>query len=354
MSITIETVKLPKVTQPQTRFDKKAMQLAASWYIAMQSKELGKKPKAIELFGQYLVAWRDQTGRPAIMARYCSHMGASLAIGEIVDDCIRCPYHHWRYDDSGDCVSIPEVDHIPPTARQVTYPTTERYGYIWVWYGSKTPLFPLPEFSPAEGHKYNYMPLRSAYQINTTVRRLVEAGTCDYFHTTALHEQKISGSIQFTLLDKKNSAQQTEPPGEKGYLEVFIELPVKKYLVGPVAQALGLNAQAFTFHMNVWPSGYTIKACADDEEIYKAFICTTPIAENKTIGHYLMTLKKTGKFWRDIPFYLLFGWQSRVVSAQDLSVWNTLKSDGGGAYVKHDRGVVKYRKFYQRWVDKVE
>jgi aminopyrrolnitrin oxygenase len=100
-----------KPSKQETGIDKNPLNLAASWYVAMYSKDLGKKPKAIELFGQSLVAWRDQNGQPVIIDRYCSHRGTSLAIGQVKDGCIQCPFHHWRYDNSGNCVFIFELDH---------------------------------------------------------------------------------------------------------------------------------------------------------------------------------------------------------------------------------------------------
>ncbi|MBG1270190.1 Rieske 2Fe-2S domain-containing protein [Nostoc sp. WHI] len=186
-----------KVTQQsQTKstavVEKNPLNLAASWYVAMPSKDLGKKLKQIELFGRQLVAWRDQNGQPVLMEAYCSHMGASLALGKITDDCIQCPFHHWRYDNSGNCVSIPDIENVPPTARQVTYNTAEKYGYIWVWYGSVTPLFPLPEFSAAEDEKHNYMPWRIRVNTKTTVRRVLE-NIYDHYHIIALHHMPVNG-----------------------------------------------------------------------------------------------------------------------------------------------------------------
>ncbi len=345
MSSTLETVKQQKLNSSAIQVDNKAMNLAASWYIAMPSKDLGKKPKVIELFGQSLVAWRDKLGHPVIMEQYCSHMGASLAIGKVVDDCIRCPYHHWRYDSSGQCVSIPEVEHIPPTARQSTYVTAERYGYIWVWYGTQTPLFPIPEFPAAEAQKHNYMPLRYAYETNTTVRRIVE-NAFDYYHVPTLHEQKNSGSVQVTLLDDPNLGphrqQLISPEGWFGALEEF-----------SIHQPFGFNAQSLTLWVDAWPGGHLVTALGDGKEKVIALLWTTPIAERKTVAHLLAMVKKTGNFLLDIPTHIIFGWQSKISTGQDVSIWNSEEPDAGGAYVKLDRATLKFREFYQRWVDKV-
>ncbi len=359
MSNTLEISKQPKSTSLAKRVDKNAMNLAASWYIAMPSKDLRQKPKAIELFGQPLVAWRDSTGHPVIMERYCSHLGASLAVGEVVDGCIRCPYHHWLFESSGECVSAPDVENIPRTARQSTSFTVERYGYIWVWYGSQTPLFPLPEFPTAETYKHNYMPLRYTYDTKTTVSRLVESGGCDYYHGTALHKQKISAPVQFTIIDDQHPkdqhpALQSDPPIQKdACMRVLHEFPVEKFLVGIVGRVLGLNAKEFWFRSDIWPSGYRITGFADNREQFKILFCTTPIAEDRTIGHYFMMLKKTRNFLLDLPYYLLNDWQNKNASEEDLVVFNTQKADVGGAFVHHDRGILKFREFYQRWVERV-
>ncbi|MFP3533989.1 Rieske 2Fe-2S domain-containing protein, partial [Burkholderia sp. SIMBA_042] len=59
------------------------------------------------LFGRPCVAWRGTTGRAVVMDRHCAHLGANLADGQIKDGCIQCPFHHWRYDEQGQCVHIP-------------------------------------------------------------------------------------------------------------------------------------------------------------------------------------------------------------------------------------------------------
>jgi nitrite reductase/ring-hydroxylating ferredoxin subunit len=340
-------------TKSETKVEKKAMNLPASWYVAMPSKALGKKPLAIELFGQHLVVWRDQKGHPVIMERYCSHLGASLAIGKVVEGCIQCPFHHWRFDNSGHCVFIPEVDRIPPMARQVNYVTAERYGFIWVWYGSETPLFPLPMFSAAEDERDNYMPLRFANPAKTTVQRVVE-NQYDYTHIPALHELNVTNSIQMTLLNDQSSVQQSEPPIKKeAWFGAVIEARIKKYFgpIGTVAQALGINAETFTMQVDGWPSGILFTVFVNGEERWRALKCTTPVAENNTIEQVLIMVKKTGKFWLDILYYVIFGLQNRATSAQDVPVWNTMKSDGGRVFVKHDLTLLKFREFYQSWVD---
>jgi aminopyrrolnitrin oxygenase len=350
----------PKRTQVEAKVDNvdnKDKSFAASWYVVMQSSDLPEKPIAIELFGQPLVAWRDQNGHPIIMERYCSHMGGNLVIGKVVEGCIQCPFHHWRFDSSGECVSIPDVEHIPPKARQMAYVTAERYGYIWVWYGSQTPLFSLPNLPFAEAQSHDYMPFRFQSSVATTVRRVVES-PYDYSHIVTAHNQKISGPIQCTLLDNQHLASQNELPNNKEpWFGALIEFPSDNSYAGRlglVAKALGLYAKSFSLQVDSWPSGHSITSSMDGVEIFKILNAPTPLTKEKAVVHVLLMVKKTGSVWRDIIYYFLFIWQIKIVTTEDNQIFDNTKLGGGGAYVKNDFGVLKFREFYQYWVNKVD
>jgi len=356
MTSKLETVKNSKLTQPETKFKKSGINLAASWYIAMRSEALGKEPKAVELFGQPLVAWRDQNGHPVIMQRYCSHMGASLALGKVVNSCIQCAFHHWHFDSSGQCVAtVPKVDRIPLRARQATHVTTERYGYIWIWYGSETPLFPLPDFPAAESERHNYMPYRFAHYTNTSVRQVLD-NTYDQYHLLTIHELQIPGSIPLTLLNNYPAQQSETPIPKEAWFGALIEFPFSAYIgkLDFVAKALGLKGKTVTLFLDGWPSGQRVTGFLDGKEIYKAILCTTPITESKTVQEILMMIKKTDNFLLNIFNYLFFGVFSKFGVEQDMPVWDTINTEMGGAYIESDLGVLKYREFYQRWVKKVE
>ncbi|MUG91834.1 Rieske 2Fe-2S domain-containing protein [Scytonema sp. UIC 10036] len=345
-----------KLTRSETGVEKNPLNLTASWYVAMPTKELGKKPKAIELFGQSLVAWRDEKGNPVIMDRFCSHMGASLAIGEIKEGCLQCPFHHWRYDNSGKCVSIPEIDSIPPTARQAIYITEERYGYIWIWYGTQTPLFPMPEF-PVADDKQHYMPLYFTFNTKTTVLRILE-NAYDYRHSVTVHKVPVTYT-EVTLLDELPLAgdEQNQPRSKNEvWCRILIESKLETYggLMGSLARALGLHVETVMGRVDSWPSGHLCSYFTNGKEAFWMLQGITPVGENNTTGHMLFVVKKTGSLLVDIIFRAVFSRQNKNVFVEDLPIWNTLSDDKGGAYVKHDRPMLKLREFYQSWVDKVE
>jgi len=79
----------------------------------------------------------------------CSHVGANLAKGSVVDECLRCPLHGWEYDSSGLCVRIPASREIPRWARQTTYPVKEIAGHVF-FFNSPEAAFPFPRFEGVE------------------------------------------------------------------------------------------------------------------------------------------------------------------------------------------------------------
>lgn len=100
------------------------------------------------LLGEELVIWQSETGIHA-WQDLCIHRGARLTGGKLIDGCLACPYHGWRYDARGRCVHIPaHPEQSPPAKAQVrTFRATTRYGLVWVCLGepAQTPP-PFPEW----------------------------------------------------------------------------------------------------------------------------------------------------------------------------------------------------------------
>lgn len=122
----------------------------AGWYaVAMSSEVPADRPIGRPFLSGRIVLYRDTAGAPVVLAARCPHMGADLAVGEVVGDEIRCTYHHFRFGRDGRCSAIPSQGAIPKAARVHAFPTAERFGLIWVWHGPGEPLF-----APAEIRDY--------------------------------------------------------------------------------------------------------------------------------------------------------------------------------------------------------
>lgn len=121
------------------------------WYVACRSHELPKgKVKSLEVCGQRLVVFRGKDGQVRALDAYCPHMGTDLGIGQVKGNWVRCAFHHWTFDGSGQCQEIPCQTEIPSKARLQSYATEEIYGLIWVYPAAYAP-HGVPEFDDLQG-----------------------------------------------------------------------------------------------------------------------------------------------------------------------------------------------------------
>src|SRR5438046_2897031 len=82
------------------------------WYYACRARDLRSAPVALELGDIKYVAFRGASGSPTVLDARCSHMGADLGMGCVVNGVIHCPLHDWQYAGDGACVRIPASDQI--------------------------------------------------------------------------------------------------------------------------------------------------------------------------------------------------------------------------------------------------
>jgi aminopyrrolnitrin oxygenase len=327
--------------------------LAASWYVALKSGDLGDRPRPVELFGRQLVAWRDDRGLPVLLSRRCPHMGASLADGKRTGGLLECPFHGWRFDRSGGCARIPGAGHIPLAARVDSYPVAERYGYIWAWYGSPEPMFPLPDVPALQAGRPRYWTFRFADMTRTTVRRIME-NTYDADHLLALHGLTVGGPVGLRVLtDPAQTRGHGLPiPGDAWF---GAELSWPGYIgrLGTITRLIGTNAQAFVLRVDGWAGGQRISYLADGVPQYHLLLAASPVAANKTVQHIAVAIERSGRLWPDLRKYLANRAEVQFASDQDLPIFNTIEpGDRRGVHVAGDRGVLRFRRFYQQWVDR--
>jgi nitrite reductase/ring-hydroxylating ferredoxin subunit len=103
-----------------------------------------------EFLGGRIVIYRGEGGVVQVLSAYCPHVGADLAVGDVVGDRLRCAFHHWYFDREGYCVETGIGDPPPPTACLFKFPTVERWGLIFAFNGT-TATWDLPDFEPVYG-----------------------------------------------------------------------------------------------------------------------------------------------------------------------------------------------------------
>jgi phenylpropionate dioxygenase-like ring-hydroxylating dioxygenase large terminal subunit len=96
-----------------------------------------------------MLALRDSEGRFGLIDEYCAHRGVSLWFGRNEDCGIRCPYHGWKYDVTGQCTDVPSEPEESGYAQKIklkSYPLIERGGVLWTYMGPPEQQPPLPEW----------------------------------------------------------------------------------------------------------------------------------------------------------------------------------------------------------------
>ena len=112
-----------KNTQPKRdpyviKAEKREERYARGWYVIGHTSSVGIKPRALNVFGTKLVAYRGKDdGEVHILDAYCPHMGGDLCGGEVKGNSVICPFHLWSWGADGVCDDIPYANKIPQKGR---------------------------------------------------------------------------------------------------------------------------------------------------------------------------------------------------------------------------------------------
>ena len=159
------------------------------WFCVSWSDDL--KPgeaKPAKYFGQDLVVWRTEDGKAVVNDAFCPHLGAHLGDGGVVEgDTLRCPFHHWKYDTTGQCTSVPFAKVAPPTAKLKNWETREQNGAVLVWFDAagRPPLWETPLIDESRGLPESTFNLDFDI-LHTHPQEVLENGA-DWAHFHAVH-----------------------------------------------------------------------------------------------------------------------------------------------------------------------
>ena len=117
------------------------------WHPVGCSEEATNKPRRTKVLGEELLLFRTESGEAVLMRLRCAHRSLALDYGRIEGDGIRCPYHGWLYDKSGQCLeqpAEPDGSSFHAKIKLKTYRTQEVSGLVFGYMGpGPAPLLPL-------------------------------------------------------------------------------------------------------------------------------------------------------------------------------------------------------------------
>jgi phthalate 4,5-dioxygenase len=189
------------------------------WMPAMLAEELPENdcaPVRVKILSERLIAFRDSQGRYGLMDEFCAHRGVSLWFGRNEESGLRCAYHGWKYDVTGQCIEVPsepESGNFCANVKLRAYPLVKVGDILWTYMGDPQTRPPLPEF------EFVHVPPEQTY----TSKRWQECnwlqaleGGIDSSHVTFLH----SGQLNSDPLFKGSKGNQYNAGDLKPFFEV--------------------------------------------------------------------------------------------------------------------------------------
>src|SRR4249919_1070140 len=124
------------------------------WVPALLAEELPENdcpPVRVKLLSERLIAFRDTNGRYGLLDEFCAHRGVSLWFARNEECGLRCPYHGWKYDVTGQCLEVPsepEASRFCENVRLTSYSLVKIGDILWTYMGppDRQPEEPAYEF----------------------------------------------------------------------------------------------------------------------------------------------------------------------------------------------------------------
>lgn len=235
-----------------------------------------------------IAVYRDLSGVLRAVDRACSHLGADLSLGQVVEKGLQCAFHRWCWGPDGSCVAGGGV---AERARIAAYEVRERWGLIWVWAG-RTPAYELPMPEPDNrAHLLRLPPQRLACH-----GHVVLGNGLDLTHVVPVHG--------FRFLE--DPAVEAEPPHRLSVkIHARFDVTLMRRLVGVAAQAARWE---FT---NIGPSLAWVKVISPTP--FELLWAARPLPDGGCVTQTLFFLPRWSALARALPMMVATTWADRRV-----------------------------------------
>ncbi|HEY1765645.1 MAG TPA: aromatic ring-hydroxylating dioxygenase subunit alpha [Opitutaceae bacterium] len=160
--------------------------LRNDWHVVARVSDLSPDSvTAFRLLGTDLVIWNGGGGIQ-VWDDLCVHRGAKLSGGKVTEGCLRCPYHGWTYDRTGECVRIPaHPGQKPPLrARVNVHPARIAQGHVWTSLGEPDrDVPPFPEWADPAYRNIPCGPYRFHALGPRVIENFLDVGHFPFVHT---------------------------------------------------------------------------------------------------------------------------------------------------------------------------
>lgn len=118
------------------------------WHPVAVSDELpAGTARPLRVLGEDFTLYRGEGGRAHVIGSRCAHRATFLHTGSVEEDCLRCPYHGWAFDGSGQCTDQPaEREGAAASVRIPGHPVEEYAGLVFAYLGPDPSPPTLPRY----------------------------------------------------------------------------------------------------------------------------------------------------------------------------------------------------------------
>jgi phenylpropionate dioxygenase-like ring-hydroxylating dioxygenase large terminal subunit len=195
-----------------------------SWIPALLAEELPENdspPVRVKLLSERLLAFRDSEGRLGLIDEFCAHRGISLWFGRNEDKGLRCPYHGWKYDVTGQCIDVPSEPAESGFCNKVklkSYPLIEKGGILWTYMGppEKRPPEPAWEFASVPDPQRYVSKRHQECNWLQAMEGGIDSSHVSFLHRGDLHSDPLfkgAKGNQYNLGDARPVFEVVESPG---------------------------------------------------------------------------------------------------------------------------------------------
>lgn len=309
-----------------------------AWYCLGLSEEIPSGSLLNKRLGDNeIVVFRTESGKLNAIDAYCPHLGAHLGHGGTIEgEDIKCPFHGFCFNGSGECTKTGYGTKPPPTAKAKTWQVRDKNGFVMI-YHSDGPEVPTWEIPDIETNGWNPL-LTTFYDINSHPQETTE-NSVDIGHFSEVHGY--SGIEELKEIT-------TEGP----YLTTKYAMHRHAGFVGNKEK---IRAQ---FEVHVHGLGYSfVEAEAPKYGLeYRTFVLPTPIGNGKirlTLGMQVKNITKPSKInplMAILPKWLVNNIIGKVSFngflndvKQDFHIWENKTYIAPPALAKGDGPIGKYR-----------
>jgi 5,5'-dehydrodivanillate O-demethylase len=271
--------------------------LRSFWTPVAESTDVpAGQARTIQIMSQRFTLFRGASGEPHLVADLCAHRHTALGTGWVDGDCIRCLYHGWLFDGSGQCREQPAEDEgFAEKVRIAAYPVREYMGLVFAYLGEGEP----PAFQTIGVLEGPGILLHRGYTRRTNYFNSFENG-CDFIHSYFVHARSVMTTAGALREIPKVSAEETEfgltayqrfTDGKVGM--TYILMPLGMY-IGGFSTPTPEEPKIFLTHHVAW-------RVPIDDASHRSFVLTFAELTGDDADRYRENEERAQARMRDFP-----------------------------------------------------